>query len=89
MTERIACAALRLPAGGVVTVEPPRRHHHVVEEARRQGHFFAEIRGAEEGYLTNRGRFVGRREGAVIADEIGQRKFRLGTGEMLLAEELW
>jgi hypothetical protein len=89
MTERIACAALCLPAGGVVTVDPPQRHYHVFEEARRQGHLFAEIRGAEEGYLTNHGRFVGRREGAIIADEIGQRKSRMGSGEVLLAEELW
>ncbi len=89
MTERIACAALRLPAGSIVSVEPPLRHYHARQEARRLGHFFAEIHGAEEGYLTNGGRFVGPREGARIADEIGQRKARLGSGEMLMAEELW
>jgi hypothetical protein len=87
MSERISAADIRLPSGGIVSVEPPLRHHDAVQEARRMGHMFGEIRGAEEGYLTTHGRFVGRRDAAALADRIGQRVGRVG--ELLESEEVW
>jgi hypothetical protein len=89
MTERIASAAIRLPSGTVISVEPPLRHHDCFQAARQQGILFAEMAGEEQGFVTTHGRFVDRREGLVVAKEVGQLIRKTQPDYLLFSEDMW
>lgn len=99
MTERIVAAAIRylMPADAkqpdpqpiIMLTERPGRHHHVIHGL----HALTGLRthgGNEQGFLTNTGRFVGRREACEIAraaDQIAGPKE--GNPAELYSEDLW
>ena len=86
--EYITTAAIRVD-GEVWTLPRPARHH-VLVQAWCLAHFKdgerASLHGEEQGFLTNRGRFVDRTEAARLAYAAGQTKRR---ETFLYSEDLW
>lgn len=85
ISEHIECAAL-LHESGIHSVEPPERHYHIIKNLAKQG-FDIPIKG-KQGFLTNKGRFVNRKEAADIALKAGQIK-NLIAPPNLFTEDLW
>lgn len=84
--ETIACVAIRV---GAMTVSMPRlkRHGDIMRELGRVGINY--IAGPDDqGFLTSKGRFVGRFEGADIALAARQIK-TLRFPPQLYSEDLW
>ncbi len=84
--ETIVAAAI-LHEGEPYSVPPPGRHHHVIrllDETYPGAGPFVE----EQGFMTSRGRFVGREEGGRIALAAGQTP-ALRWGVDLYSEDLW
>lgn len=84
--ERIVAAAVR---ADIVTlsVPSPGRHHHVLHAMARLG---MAVTGPEaQGFITNRGRFVDRKEGLWIAQKADQIKEKQGNPNILFSEDLW
>jgi hypothetical protein len=96
--EHIVSAAIRVdgiavegyaPYKVVLSVERPGRHHHVAWWLGAH-----EVLGDEQrdqGFITNTGRFVDRKEGCIIARAAGQLEGRTKTGgeNTLYSEDLW
>lgn len=85
MTERIVSVAIS--AFGIIASLPaPARHGDVLKKL----HYFNEIvLGPDtQGFLTNAGRYVNRRDAAVIALEQGQCE-KLIAPPKLYSEDLW
>lgn len=86
MSERIAAAAICL-SGVVHTLPPPNRHHNILHK------LHAEVgdraHRADRGFVTDGGRFVGRKQGLRIAEAAGQIKEKLGCPGLLFSEDLW
>lgn len=87
MEERIVCAAVRDSAGVVV---PGVRHY---DRLMSRANFGANAEGDEQGFLTNRYRFVNRQEAWKIAEANGQILRRVGgddtDGGTLYSENLY
>jgi len=82
--ERIVAAACRRD-GLVFFVEQPKRHDSVIAAGCKLG-LETPARGAEQGFVTSRGRFVGRKVAAKIAWVSKQTKRRL---KGLTSEDVW
>jgi hypothetical protein len=89
MSECITAAAIRLPAGKIVSVPPPGSHQDALRAAREAGTFYAEIHGSEQGFITSAGRFVDRRKAARIAVAAGQRQRATGPQDLLFSDDVW
>lgn len=85
MSERIVSVAIS--AFGVITSLPaPARHADVL---RKLHDFNPILLGPDtQGFLTNTGRYVNRRDGAAIALEAGQLETLISPPE-LYSEDLW
>jgi hypothetical protein len=89
MSENIVAAAIRLPAGKIVSVPAPGSHQDAIQAARDAGTFHAEIHGSEQGFMTSAGRFVDRRKAARIAVVAGQRRRATGPNDLLFSDDVW
>ncbi len=89
MSENVAAAAIRLPAGRIVSVPAPASHRDALQAALDAGNFYAEIHGSEQGFLTSAGRFVDRRKAAQIAVSAGQRQRATGPQDLLSSDDIW
>lgn len=73
----------------VVSLPEPNRHHHVIHAYTKQnGRVFPD----EQGFLTSKGQFVGRKEALRIASHAAQVRPRLHgqyDGPELFSEDLW
>ena len=88
--ETIVAAALCID-GITLSMPPPARHHHLIQHVTI--HWFKEdvrrtVVPDQQGFLTNTGRFVMRREAARIAIEAGQITDTKYYGG-LYSEDLW
>lgn len=87
-TEEIACVAVKYPDIGVLALPAPARHHHVmwtrllIDGERTAG-------DADQGFLTTKGRFVGREEGLKIATQHKQIVQKHGNEGLLFSEDMW
>jgi len=72
MSEKIIGAAVISTVGNLYAVAPPARHADVIRYMVTQGSKSEEAFDAEQGFITNTGRFVNREEAYVIAKENGQ-----------------
>ncbi len=89
--ERIDCAAIKHGDGRVFSVPSPGRHHNVCSLMHELNVW---DRDSEEhhvqGFVTDRGRFVDREEGRLIALRAGQIIRRCGGDQhRLYSENLW
>ena len=95
LPEHIVSAAIRVPGIDVdgykpyhvvLSVERPGRHHHVAWFLGSHG-----VDHPDQGFITNTGRFVDRKEGCIIARDAGQLEGRTKTGgeHTLYSEDLW
>lgn len=84
--ERIAAVAIKW-RGMLHTAQPPRRHHHVIREMAQRGFGPECMHG--QGFVTDRGRFVDRKEGMNIARAAGQLIRITGSPDTLFSEDLW
>ena len=89
MSETITAAAIRLPAGKIVSVPAPGSHLDALRAAREAGTFHAELHGSEQGFITSAGRFVDRRRAAKIAVAAGQRQRATGPRDLLFSDDVW
>ena len=89
--ERIARVAIRVN-GEVLAKDPPHRHFHiqneVVPRSRAEGWTITDY---EEGFTTDGGRFVGRKEAWGIAEAAGQILYPDASyaKSLLFSENLW
>lgn len=81
--ELIVAAAIR-SRGIIVMVERPGRHGNCINVMHSLG-----LDYTDQGFITNRGRFVDRQEAARIAVAAGQGSPREGVGGNLFSEDLW
>lgn len=86
MTETIVAAACRF-GPLTLSMEPPARHHSVMHAMIILGSS-GRIPPADTGFLTSKGRFVGRAAAARIALAAGQVS-ELIAGPDLYSEDLW
>jgi len=84
--ERITAAAIRWPNGNTTRMAPPNRHHDIL---RSFGGDDPAIHAAEQGFWTDRERFVTREAAAAIAEAAGQRIRITGPVALLFSEDVW
>lgn len=82
----IICIALRLKNKLVLSLPAPYRHNDIMELANNIGINVEEVRNAEQGFLTNYGRFMNRYTAAQYAFTNGQIKRQV---MQLFSEDLW
>lgn len=76
----------------IMSVPKPGRHHHVLNIAslnkvvNQDEHHLAYW---DQGFLTNTGRFVDRKEGCTIARAANQIVQKTGPEEILFSEDMW
>lgn len=86
VVERVESAAIRHD-GTVYALAPPARHIDVIWfmwEQRRELSM-----GTDQGFVTSRGRYVGRAEAARIAITAGQIERTQFQTDVLFSEDLW
>lgn len=84
----IACAAI-LHQTTIYHLPRPYRHHDII---RLMYSFNVNTKGNEtkgQGFLTNTGRFVGRIEAAIIAQNANQIIVKHGPKHILFSEDVW
>lgn len=86
LPERIEAAAI-LQDGNVYVAVRPGRHHTVMREMFDMGVYAEE--GHVQGFYTNKGRFVDRREGLAIALAANQLIRKTPPDYELFSEDLW
>ncbi len=87
MTETIVAAAI-FHDGVTYWVMPPGRHHNVCHLMIEQGLTTDTMR--LQGFVTSTGRFVDRREAAVIARNAGQLLLvKTNPTDLLFSEDVW
>jgi hypothetical protein len=96
MSENETIVAAAIERNGLVySIQRPARHHNVMRQMAAAG-IPIPIEGTQ-GFLTNTGRFVDRREARLIADKARQIKARIGddgvpysaTHKDLFSEDVW
>lgn len=94
MSERIVAAAILDIDGKVHFISSPARHYHVLWWMRGRFDRLTDMpkpndfEEDEQGFLTDRGRYVNRKEAAIIALHAGQVK-TLHAPPNLFSEDLW
>jgi hypothetical protein len=86
--ERIDIAAIRHARHGVYSLARPNRHWQVLQAARHDG-WGADVLSAEQGFITESGRFVDRKEALIIAMMAGQIEGPKFQPDMIFSEDLW
>jgi len=90
MTERIIAVAIRMygPDGTelYVTLPPPARHDTILHPLHHINNVI--VLPDDQGFITDTGRFVGRREAAKIATAAGQVEEMTVPG-YLFSEDVW
>lgn len=79
-------AAIRYK-GTVYSVPRPGRHHHVVLLMAMRG--LGPETMHDQGFVTNKGRYVDRQEGVVIARNAGQIIKKTSPDNYLFSEDVW
>lgn len=82
-SETIERAAIR-HCGEVYSLPRPARHHDVAHWLSGRG-----ARGGVQGFVTSKGRFVGRREAMRIAEKAGQLRGEPYVIGELFSEDVW
>lgn len=86
--ESILMAAIRhLGTGQIWAVERPGRHSHVIWAM--DAMYVPPHHHAEQGFLTSFGRYVERKEAALIAAAAGQLLNKQSTPNILFSEDVW
>ena len=85
--ETIVAAAIE-HEGTIYHVPPPGRHHHICHKMVLELGLPVNAQ-RNQGFLTNTGRFVGRREAADIARAAGQIIKKTGPENELFSEDVW
>lgn len=84
--EKIKAAAIRLDTGEILTRPPPARHPSLILDAQAQA---KSLSGSTQGFLTESGEFVDRKEAFKIAQR-AQQFIRPGIEPpTLYTEDLW
>lgn len=83
---RIAAAALKID-DTIITCPPPARHGDLIRFYAKGREDHPVVQPAEQGFLTDMGCFVDRREAMRIALASGQ--LRVAPREWLASEDLW
>lgn len=83
--DRIFAAAIRV-GPSVYAVPSPARHDDVIAWLERLG--VPGVR-SDQGFVTNGGRFVGRREALLLAEAAGQVAHKHGNPSQLFSEDMW
>lgn len=86
--ERIAAAAMSWK-GLIFTLPPPARHHTLCIAMNGAGLPQESHHPHNQGFLTNRGRWVDRQEGVKIATAAGQIIKKTGPAYELFSEDVW
>lgn len=81
---KIEAAAVRVD-GVTYTLPRPARHFHVLQEVAKAG---VRARLDQQGFVTDCGRFLTRKQARGVADKAGQLKGPL-IGSVLTSEDLW
>lgn len=84
MTETIVSVAIE-QGGLIVSQQPPARHDYLI---RKMPEAMRPILPKQQGFLTSKGRFVGRYEAVLIAHAAGQIE-KLQWPPELFSEDLW
>lgn len=91
--ERILFSSIRLADGRIFAILRPGRHHHVIRAISALWAETEEPRMAlnDQGFLTNFGQWVDRKEACVIAERIGQiiKKSDFEGSTTLFSECVW
>lgn len=86
--ERIECSAIQHPDGTIYAVLAPGRHHHVIWMMASIGR--AGLNNTcDQGFLTSRGRYLGREAALVVAVAARQIKDKTGSSKRLFSEDMW
>jgi hypothetical protein len=88
---KIVSVAIKLDNGIIHSLPKPCRHHHVIHAMNPPDNIVENdiiIARGEQGFLTNEGTFVDRKEGASIALRNGQ-VLKLHAPPNLYSEDLW
>lgn len=90
-TERIIGVAIKYANGITCSLPRPNRHHHIIRALAAMGVDHPTPASSVQGFVTDSGRFVDRREAGRIADATGQAKRTVGSrvGGDLYSEDLW
>ena len=85
MYARIVSVAIK--ANGLIMSMPkPARHHHVI--AAMPARMARAVLPSDQGFLTNKGEFVGREDGLKMATDAGQ-LLKPTSHDELFSEDLW
>jgi hypothetical protein len=84
---RIRAAAVRL-GDKIWTLDPPHRHHHIMQMITRETGKRVPFDPDNQGFITECGRFLNRRQTETVARDSGQ---LVGDriGSVLTSEDLW
>lgn len=80
--EHIAAVAIKMPDGSIRTKERPARHHELIHDLYEET---GEVVTGQQGFVTNEGRFVERKEAYIIAIKADQ----LDPKRTLFSEDVW
>lgn len=86
--ERITGVAILREEGEMIALPRPHRHHHLYALAAFAG-FSADGGPDTQGFTTNTGRFVHRKEALAIAQAADQPLRKHGNIHELYSEDLW
>lgn len=86
--EVIEFVALRHPSGRIYATEQPGRHSHVIALMSEYGDAGL-ANTSDQGFVTSRGRYVGRQEAWDLASLAGQIKQTTGSSGTLFSEDLF
>lgn len=87
--ERITGVALLTHNGVLWSLPAPKRHHHIFALAAFMGPLDEPPEPCEQGFTTNTGRFVDRKEALAIAQAADQPIRKHGNIHELYSEDLW
>lgn len=86
--ERIIASSIKHPDGKIYAADAPGRHHHCIALMSLHG-----VTGPgntqNQGFITNTGRYVNRREGLAIAVAANQLIQKTNPPEILFSEDVW
>lgn len=87
-TDPIRCVACIYPDGQMYSYRAPARHHDVMRLVLARSESTNEPDGILTGFLTKEGKYVDRKEAAILALESGQ-VTKLDAPPWLFSEDLW
>lgn len=86
----IVGVALRTQDGVVVSLPKPARHHNVIHQMTEAGYTREQIARSDQGFVTDRGRWVRRVPAKLMAQDAGQIiRDSSGGSRELFSEDVW